>query len=340
MRSVKPRPTRTSTLANVQTVYQPPPPTMYQPPMAVSAPSLPLHPPNPPRPPLPTQTQALHSTYTSRLKTGVTLLVQPIFASTSSTTTRAARRAVNYTEPGSGDEFPDAGALDSDDSDFVASGGTRMSIRQSRGRMGTGMGVFNAATGVSSTPRPAGATPKPEKPDLDKSYLGMMPPAQANVSRPMLPTVHEYQYVIHSSYTMQKHFIFYSPPDALERQAQRKTSLVPIRVEFETETHRIRDCFVWNVNEMLIKPETFAHIFCNDLEIPEKPWADTIAAQIRTQLEEYEGVASMELGMDGAMDVDVALPNGEETPECRVILSVSCPPSCPLSFHDVDSGLG
>ena len=87
--------------------------------------------------------------------------------------------------------------------------------------------------------------------------------------------------------------------------------------------HRIRDCFVWNVNETLIKPETFAHIFCNDLDIPVKPWADTIAAQIRTQLEDHEGVASMELGMDGALDVDAPSLNGEEAPECRVILSVS-----------------
>ena len=39
-------------------------------------------------------------------------------------------------------------------------------------------------------------------------------------------------------------------------QARRNTALVPIRVEFETETHRIRDCFVWNLNEDIIKPDT------------------------------------------------------------------------------------
>jgi len=108
-----------------------------------------------------------------------------------------------------------------------------------------------------------------------------------------------------------------------------RTSLVPIRVEFETETHRIRDCFVWNINEKLIKPETFARIFCNDLDIPPHPWVETVAAQIRAQLEDHEGVASMELGQDGAMDADTALlVAGEEvheSPECRVILSVrSC----------------
>jgi len=191
MRSVKARPSRTSTLSNVQPAYSSPAPTMYQVPQPM--PTVPALPPNPPRPPLSTQPQALHSTYASRLKTGATLLIQPILGSTSSSNLRVTRRAVNYTDPGSGDEFPDAGAIDSDDSDFVASGGTRMSIRQSRSRMGAGMNVFNAATGVSSAPKPSGATPRPEKPDLDKSYLGMMPPAQAIQPRPMPPTVHEYQ---------------------------------------------------------------------------------------------------------------------------------------------------
>jgi chromatin structure-remodeling complex subunit SFH1 len=109
----------------------------------------------------------------------------------------------------------------------------------------------------------------------------------------------------------------------MEQHAEKTSSLVPIRVEFETDTHRIRDCFVWNLNEALIKPETFAKTFCSDLDLPHTPWADTVANQIRAQLEEYEGVASMNLGIDGAMDVDAIPKNGEEIAECRVILSVS-----------------
>src|SRR6202042_1951018 len=99
------------------------PPT-YQAPLPPAMPMSTL-PPNPPRAPLPTTTQALHSTYASRLRTGATLLVQPIFPTGAATTTRTATRrggVVNYVDPGSGDEELDAGALDSDDSDFVASG--------------------------------------------------------------------------------------------------------------------------------------------------------------------------------------------------------------------------
>ncbi|KAF5360633.1 hypothetical protein D9756_005002 [Leucocoprinus leucothites] len=282
----------------------------YTPPIYAPIPmaSVPTIPPNPPRPPLPSTPQAIHSTYASRLRTGATLLMQPTFASTttathSRTTTRRGG-VVNYADPGSGDEFPDAGAIDSDDSDFVASGGTRTAIRQTRGgRMVTGMSVFSSAAGPSGTPNRIG-TPQVDRSELDQSYLGQMPPERFIKPRLMQPTVHEYP-----------------APDALIQQGAKRTSLIPIRVEFETETHRIRDCFVWNVNEELIKPENFAKIFCYDLDLP-MTFVDTVAAQIRTQIEEHEGVATMELGQDGAPDLDDLGHNGDELPECRVILSI------------------
>jgi chromatin structure-remodeling complex subunit SFH1 len=121
-------------------------------------------------------------------------------------------------------------------------------------------------------------------------------------------------------------------PDALLQQGARRTSLIPIRVEFETDTHRIRDCFVWNVNEELVKPEAFAKIFCYDLDLP-MTFVDTVAAQIRAQIEDHEGVASMELGQDGAPDLDDLGQDGDELPECRVILSVSLQ-SAPMIYAD------
>ena len=127
--------------------------------------------------------------------------------------------------------------------------------------------------------------------------------------------------------------IYNSSMEALETQAQRPSALVPVRVEFETETHRIRDCFVWDLNNQLIKPETFARIFCADLDLPAATWVETITNQIRAQLEDQEGIASMDLGSvtDGYEPVDEdengsPVVNGKESdwqvPECRVILSV------------------
>lgn len=107
----------------------------------------------------------------------------------------------------------------------------------------------------------------------------------------------------------------------MEAQARKPTALVPIRVEFETDTHRIRDCFVWNLHENLIKPEAFARAFCVDLDLPTYPWAETVANQIRAQLEEHEGVAAVDFGIVEP-ELEEQLPEGDEVGECRVILSI------------------
>ncbi|ESK95183.1 rsc complex subunit sfh1 [Moniliophthora roreri MCA 2997] len=262
--------------------------------------------------PVPATPQAYRSMYSSRLRTGATLLMQPILTgstsnvpSTSTTTAASGTRtsgrrtgAVNYADPGSGDEFPDAGAIDSDDSDFVASGGTRTSIRQGKGGtagrgMGGGSGTFKAQSSAMSGEEV-----------LDQSYLGMVPSDKFIKARYMPMTAH-----------------VYPDEEVLVQQSRRPSALVPIRVEFDTDTHRIRDCFVWNLYEEAIKPEAFARIFCNDLDLPVDTWADTVANQIKAQLEDCENVVRMELGMDGAVDFE-RQGTVDEIPECRVILSI------------------
>ncbi|KAF9783109.1 hypothetical protein BJ322DRAFT_1008460 [Thelephora terrestris] len=286
--------------------YQPPPAQpQYFPPQKPRT--------NPPRPVLPTTPQALHSTYASRLRTGSTLLMQPTLSSTSTALgagdggTRGgggaagrSRRslAINYAEPPSGDEGLDAGAIDSEDSDFIASGGVRTSIRKAgRPPGGTPYG--------RGTPQPGASG------ELDQSYLGMIPPSRFITAKPVLPTAHEY-----------------FSDDKLEAQASKPAGLIPIRVEFETETHRIRDCFVWNTNELLITPEKFASVFCADLELPQRPWVETVANQIRAQIEEHEAVGTMDLSpiVDYSMAPALSAPNadmgGVIIPDCRVILSI------------------
>ena len=295
----------------VQPVYQPQAVTGGYPQVPVAAPApAPVYAPaisNPPKAPLPTRRQALESTYSSRMKTGTSLLVQPIFNNPTASLlgglgTRSSRRGavINYADPGSGDDLPDAGELDSEDSESGGAGTKAVNRPQQSGAMN----VFNSATGGGKNY----GSPAPQAPvsqELNQSYLGLVPPARFIKPRPMYPTPH-----------------VYPAPDTVLYQASRRTSLVPIRVEFETDTLRIRDCFVWNINEALITPESFAKIFCLDLDLPESPWVETIAAQIRAQLEEWQDVAAAELGMDGALDPDQAGNGVEELPECRVILSI------------------
>ncbi|KAJ7792682.1 hypothetical protein B0H14DRAFT_3498997, partial [Mycena olivaceomarginata] len=40
--------------------------------------------------------------------------------------------------------------------------------------------------------------------------------------------------------------------------ANRSEQLVPIRLEFDVEHHKMRDAFVWNLNDPVISPEHFA----------------------------------------------------------------------------------
>ncbi|KIJ54251.1 hypothetical protein M422DRAFT_241501 [Sphaerobolus stellatus SS14] len=315
------RPNRTGTSTPVATssYAQPNAPGYQQPAVAppVIAPQVPTH-----STAIPSVAQALHSSYASRLRTGATLLVQPIIAApvtalTSSTMKigRAGKR-INYAEAGSGDEDMEVdieGKEGSDESDY---GGAK--------RAGS------KALGTHHTPQPQ----QLQRAGLDQSYLGMIPPSRFIPLKVAHMTRHEY-----------------FAADALQGQARKPTNLIPIRVELETETHRIRDAFVWNLNEQLISPSTFAKIFCADLDLPIVPYAEQVEGAIRAQIEEWEGVASMDLrpplpqpktNEDPApffsvTNLDPGEPKieewellgeeyravaGEEVPDCRVILEI------------------
>lgn len=93
---------------------------------------------------------------------------------------------MSYADPGSGDDIPDAGEVDSDGSDFVASGGTRTAIRVARGAVRTVNGVSLYAMGTP-TSAAAGASSRTE---LDQNYLGQIPPSRFIVAKQFAPTKH------------------------------------------------------------------------------------------------------------------------------------------------------
>ena len=182
-----------ATLPHIQPItYQPAPPIATIP----VAPPLPADPRSArSRAPLPTIPQAIQSTYASRLQTGATLLVQPILSGSStvaaavtvaSTSTRPRRGGVvSYADPGSGDDIPDAGEVDSDGSDFVASGGTRTAIRAARGTVRVANGGNLYAMGT-----PAAAAGASSRTELDQSYLGLIPPSRFITAKQFAPTKH------------------------------------------------------------------------------------------------------------------------------------------------------
>jgi len=142
------------------------------------------------------------------------------------------------------------------------------------------------------------------KPDSNQSYLGLIPPTKLLHAKNAIPTRHEYY-----------------PQASLEEQAAKPANLIPIRVELETDTHRIRDCFLWNLNEDLITPQQFARVFCSDLDLPAHPFVQQVSAAIRSQVEEHEGIVSLDLTGEADSAATLSSPLDDRM-ECRVILAL------------------
>jgi chromatin structure-remodeling complex subunit SFH1 len=84
-------------------------------------------------------------------------------------------------------------------------------------------------------------------------------------------------------------------------------SLSVYRTQEMTVPYRLKDIFLWNLHETLITTDQFAQCMVQDLDLPNKQQvAMEISKQIRTQLEEYAGVALHPL----FHSQQTALPNG------------------------------
>ncbi|KAJ9138466.1 RSC complex subunit Sfh1 [Pleurostoma richardsiae] len=83
-----------------------------------------------------------------------------------------------------------------------------------------------------------------------------------------------------------------APPLPLPPNQPADPSLPQYKPQEPTVPYRLRDIFLWNLHETLITTDQFAQTLVQDLDLPNR--AGTIAEiskQIRTQLEEYAGVA-------------------------------------------------
>lgn len=70
------------------------------------------------------------------------------------------------------------------------------------------------------------------------------------------------------------------------------TSLPAYRQQESTVPYRLKDVFLWNLHETLTTTDQFAQALVQDLDLPNRAhMANEISKQIRTQLEEYAGVA-------------------------------------------------
>ncbi|KAI7849457.1 hypothetical protein BDC45DRAFT_520416 [Circinella umbellata] len=87
----------------------------------------------------------------------------------------------------------------------------------------------------------------------------------------------------------------YPPERELERASKMEEVLVPIRLDIDLEDIKLRDAFLWNMNEQFLAPEKFAEILCEDLELPPARFIQLIAESIRNQVIDFEAVHEVEL---------------------------------------------
>ncbi|KAI9275592.1 hypothetical protein BDA99DRAFT_191053 [Phascolomyces articulosus] len=87
----------------------------------------------------------------------------------------------------------------------------------------------------------------------------------------------------------------YPPERELERASKMEEVLVPIRLDIDLDEIKLRDAFLWNMNEQFLAPEKFAEILCEDLELPAVKFVPLIAESIRNQVIDFESVHEVEL---------------------------------------------
>ncbi|KAF9254434.1 SNF5-domain-containing protein [Marasmius fiardii PR-910] len=63
--------------------------------------------------------------------------------------------------------------------------------------------------------------------------------------------------------------------------------LVPIRLEFDVDHHKMRDTFVWNLNDPVVSPESFAQSLVEDYGLTSS-YHSQIVKQIQDQLSDYK----------------------------------------------------
>ncbi|KAJ3321860.1 SWI/SNF chromatin-remodeling complex subunit [Blyttiomyces sp. JEL0837] len=110
---------------------------------------------------------------------------------------------------------------------------------------------------------------------------------------------------------------------ALTHLANQKSQLIPITVDINHEGIQIKDQFTWNCNDPHTKPEQFAEMMVDDLEVPgggsssaaflngevgngsgsiRKELVDRIARIIRERVDQFRGVA--EVDADGVCEIE------------------------------------
>lgn len=92
----------------------------------------------------------------------------------------------------------------------------------------------------------------------------------------------------------QKNEVVYSSYD-LSKISETEENLVPIRLDIDIDSIKLRDRFLWNLNEQYLTLDKFAIMLCQDLDLPIHKFLHPIVESIRAQINDFESYSQAEL---------------------------------------------
>lgn len=84
-----------------------------------------------------------------------------------------------------------------------------------------------------------------------------------------------------------KNEMVYSNQD-LSKISETEENLVPVRLDIDIDSIKLRDRFLWNLNEQYLTPDRFAAMLCQDLDLSIHKFIQPIADSIRAQIIDFE----------------------------------------------------
>lgn len=215
--------------------------------------------------------QARHTTFASRARQGISTLMQPL------------PNGPDFNDPlkiGSSGLGMDYGTTER-----TRGGGTRRRAAAGMTYYGEDGSDFEdedeAGTNGAGSPSKGNTPLAEEEEDKAGALLGMPPPGNKVIAKRA-----------HRTHPM------YASEGDMNEQADAQEYLIPIKIELETDTHRIRDVFSWNLREHIVKPKDFARIFVRDLELPLDPYVSLVEQAIIDQIKlaEQSGTDLVDIG--------------------------------------------
>lgn len=125
--------------------------------------------------------------------------------------------------------------------------------------------------------------------------------------------------------------------DDLDQSAQFQNAkqtdlLVPVRIDLELDGQKIRDTFTWNKNELLVTPEIFSEILCDDLDLNPSTFIPAISSSIRQQLESHPSDSLYEENTDQRVVIKLNIHVGNVSLVDQFEWDVSEPQNSPEEF--------